>query len=143
MAGFMTFLTPTAASSYFPGRLTAEAETAICEVFWNWVKSQARIHDANPSRTWWFEGSENHTAMRRTTGWHGAKILKDVAPYNTYIYDDGSTAAEQYAAWVEFHKEYLRERAQRGLLVEIGSTTYVKYSLQGWYNFYDFWANPE
>ena len=69
-------------------------------------------------------------------------ILRDVAPYNSYKYYDGSTAAEQYEAWSRFMKEYLRERVKKGLLVEVASN-YGKYTTQGWYNFYDFSEDPE
>lgn len=127
-------------SSYFPGRLTPEAEAKICEVMWFYAQGESFLADAatEPYKTWTFWSSENHTAQHYTTNWSAAAILKDVAPYNTYTYNDGSTAQEQYDAWTAFFKEYLRERAKRGLLLEIGSHTYSKYTLQGWYNFYDF-----
>jgi len=130
-------------SSYFPGRLTPEAEAKICEVMWFYAQSESFLADAatEPYKTWQFWSSENHTAQHYTTCWSAAAILKDVAPYNSYTYNDGSTAQQQYEAWTEFFKEYLRERAKRGLLLEIGSHTYSKYTLQGWYNFYDFAAD--
>ena len=37
-------------------------------------------------------------------------------------YEDGSTPAEMAAAWDAFYKRYARERACKGLLVEIAST---------------------
>jgi hypothetical protein len=127
-------------SAYFPGRLTSEAESAICDIFWEWAKTESKVTDAETavSKTWYIWGSENHDAMKDTTCYSAAAILKDVAPYNTYVYDDGFTAQQHYEAWNVFAKEYLRERAKRGLLVETGSYTYSKYTLQGWYNFYDF-----
>ena len=127
-------------SEYFPGRLSPQAEDAICQVMWFWAQSESHLEDADieNSRTWWLWGSENHDAMHDTSNWSAAQILKDVAPYNTYTYNDGSTAQQQYDAWTEYFKEYLRERVRRGMLVEIFSPTYSKYTLQGWYNFYDF-----
>ncbi len=127
-------------SDYYPGRLTPAAEAAILDIFWDWARWRSKLTDAEiaNSQTWYLWGSENHDAMRKTTSYSAADILKDNAPYNTYTYDDGSTAQQQYDAWNGFFKTYLRERAKKGLLVEIGSHTYSKYTLQGWYNFYDF-----
>lgn len=127
-------------SSYFPGRLTPAAAEAIRSVLWAWAKGESRLEDAERvvSRTWYIWGSENHDCMHDTLSWGAAKILKDAAPYNTYNYDNGGTAAEHYEAWTEYFKEYLRERAKKGLLVEIASPGYSKYTLGGWYNLYDF-----
>jgi len=127
-------------SACYPGRLTPEAQAAICDVFWNWAKRESRIADAEValSRTWYLRDSENHDAQRDTTSYSAAEILKSQAPYCLYRYDDGYTAEQHYEAWNAYFKEYLRERAKKGLLVEIGSHTYSKYTLQGWYNFYDF-----
>jgi len=127
-------------SDYYPGRLTPAAEAAIYDIFWGWAKwrSEVAVAEFAQSETWYLWGSENHDAMRKTTSYSAADILKDVAPYNTYLYDDGQTAQQHYDAWNSFFKVYLQERAKKGLLVEIGSHTYGKYTLQGWYNFYDF-----
>lgn len=129
-------------SSYFPGRLTSAAEDAICRVLWYWLDSQSKVADAALSKVWYIWGSENHDAMHDTSSWHAAKILKDVPPYNGYNCDDGQSVRAHYDAWTAFFKEYLRERAKKGLLVELGSHTYSKYMLQGWYNFYDFAEDP-
>jgi len=124
------------------GILSPEAADALRRVLWEWAKSEAWIKSAKPSETWFIWGSENHEAMRDATAWGTAMILKDIAPYNTYKYNDVSTVAEQYEAWNRFLKEYLRERIKKGLLVEIASN-YGKYTTQGWYNFYDFSEDPE
>jgi len=127
-------------SKYFPGRLTPAAEAKICDFFWEWARSRSKIShaDINTYQTWSYWGSENHDGQRNTTAWSAASILKDVAPYNTYTYDDGSTAQQQYDALTAYAKEYLRQRAKKGLCIEIGTPTYTKYTLQGWYNYYDF-----
>ena len=127
-------------SKYFPGRLTPAAEAKICEFFWEWAKSRSKIShaDIDAYQTWSYWGSENHDGQRKTTAWSAASILKDVAPYNTYTYDDGSTAQQQYDALTAYAKEYLSQRAKKGLCIEIGTPTYTKYTLQGWYNYYDF-----
>lgn len=127
-------------SKYFPGRLTPTAEAKICKFFWEWAKSRSKIShaDIDAYQTWSYWGSENHDGQRHTSAWSAASILKDVAPYNTYTYNDGSTAQQQYDAWTAYANEYLRQRAKKGLCIELGSATYTKYTLQGWYNYYDF-----
>lgn len=132
-------------SKYYPGRLSKEAEAKICKFFWEWAKSRSRIDraDIKAYQTWSYWGSENHDAQRFSCCWSGASILKDVAPYNTYKYDDGSSPKQQYEAWTAYAIEYLRQRAMKGLCIEIGTPTYTKYTLQGWYNYYDFAENKE
>ncbi|MFC1716711.1 hypothetical protein ACFL6S_23790 [Candidatus Poribacteria bacterium] len=125
-----------------PNLLNPKTADAIRRLLWEWAKSEAQIKSASPGETWFVWGSENHEAMRDATAWGTAMVLKDVVPYNSYKYDDGSTAAEQYGAWNRFLKEYLRERVKKGLLVEIASN-YGKYTTQGWYNFHDFSEDPE
>ncbi len=127
-------------SEYFPGRLTPQAESMICEVMWLWGKGQSKMTHADYSQhqTWVYWGSENHDAQHKTTNYSAVDILKDVPEYQSRAFDDGFTAAQHYAAWTAYFKEYLSQRARRGLLVELGSYTYTKYTLQGWYNFYDF-----
>ncbi len=125
-------------SRHFPGRLSPPAAQAIYEVCWQWAKSRASLADTDPSRVWHFWGSENHSAMRDCSAWSIAKMLKDVPEYATRRYDDGSTPAQQYEAWTRYLRHCLRARIGRGLTVEMGSPTYSKYTLQCWYNYYDF-----
>ncbi|MFI4911051.1 MAG: hypothetical protein ACIAQZ_05235 [Sedimentisphaeraceae bacterium JB056] len=127
-------------SDYFPGRLTPAAEAAICDIFWNWAKYKSVLTDADYSQTdtWLYWGSENHDAMRKSSCWSAADILKDVPAYQNLTFDDGGTAAQHYDAWTAYFKKYLTERGKKGLLLELGSHTYPKYTVQGWYNFYDF-----
>ncbi|MCX7015238.1 MAG: hypothetical protein NTW86_22235 [Candidatus Sumerlaeota bacterium] len=131
-------------SRFFPGRLRPDVEKEMLERMWDWGRTRARVEEAkiDESQTWRYWGSENHDAMRKSTAWGVAQILKDNAPYNTYVYDDGTIAQEQCDAWTAYFNEYLRERAKKGLLQEIGSPTYAKYTIQGWYNFADFAHDP-
>lgn len=127
-------------SRHFPGRLRPDVEAEMLERMWDWGRTRARVEEAkiDEAQTWRYWGSENHDAMRKSTAWGVAQILKDKAPYNTRAYDDGTTAQAQYDAWTAYFNEYLRERAKKGLLYEVGSPTYNKYTVQGWYNFADF-----
>jgi hypothetical protein len=127
-------------SKFFPGRLTPESEAAICKALWDWARYEAHIKDTEfvKSKTWYIWESENHDAMHDATAWGAALILKDCPPYNTYRYEDGSTANQQLAAWTDYLKEYICERAKKGLCVEIASGYYGQYTLQSWYNYSDF-----
>ncbi len=121
-------------SQYYPGRLTPAAEAKICEALWTWAKSHSKISEAdiNIYQTWSYWGSENHDMMRDSTAWSAASILKDVAPYNTYTYDDGGTVQQHYQAWTAYETEYFRQRARKGLCIELASSIYTKYTLQSW-----------
>ena len=130
-------------SRHFPGRLSPQAAEAIYEVCWQWAKSRARLEETQPARAWHIWGSENHSAMRYCSAWCIATLLARAPAYATRRYDDGSTPAQQAHAWTEYAKECLRERICRGLTVETGSPTYSKYTLQCWYNYYDFSADAE
>ena len=129
-------------SSFYPGRLTPEAEGALLEIFWESARRHCRIEQASPDRVWWIWGSENHGAMKWSGHWGTAHILKDAPGYRDRRYEDGSTPAEMAAAWDEYYKLYARERACKGMLVETAST-YNKYTIQGWYNMVDFAEDEE
>jgi len=77
------------------------------------------------------------------SAWLAAQLLKDKAPYNSYTYADGSTVAEQYAAWTEFFKEFIRERARKGLVVECASPTYCSTIVGFWHDMFDFSDDPD
>jgi len=130
-------------SRLFPGRMRPDAAEAIRNVLWQWGKNRARLSNADRTKVWHYWGSENHSAMRDCSAWGIAKILKDSPDYDSRRYEDGSTAAQQYEAWNTFLKEYLCERVRKGLLVETASPTYSKYTLQCWYNYYDFADDPQ
>ena len=122
------------------GRLSGEVEDALREMMWVWSKDHSAVADADvaTSRTWFVWGSENHHIQRFSACWHFAKLLKDDGRFGHRPYEDGKTAAEHYAAWTDYAKEYLRERAKKSLFVEIANGGYGFETLKGIYNFYDF-----
>jgi hypothetical protein len=131
-------------SRFYPGLLSEEAEASIRELIWHWVSRMATLENADVSNnnTWRIWESENHSAMKDQLAWGGAKILRRFEPYRSRKYNDGSTAEEQYEAWTNFLIAYLRERGKRGLFVEYRSNTYVKYTMQNFYNYLDLSGNP-
>jgi hypothetical protein len=74
--------------------------------------------DADSQDTWAIRGSENHFAMHNTTCWSAAKIASVSSSGNLH-FDDCSTPAGQYRAWNRYFKSYIRERAKKGMLVEV------------------------
>lgn len=122
------------------GQVSTIAQEKILECMWQWARHKSAVSNAQieQSKTWYIWASENHHIQRDATNWGIAKILKNTSPYNEYEYDDGFTAAEHYYAWNEYFKEYLRQRAKRGLFVEIDSAGYAQHTLKNIYNFYDF-----
>ena len=56
---------------------------------------------------------------------------------------DGRPPAEHYAAWTEYLKTWLTERARKGMFVEVASDGYNSATLKGIYNIYDFADDPE
>jgi len=56
---------------------------------------------------------------------------------------DGFTLSQHYDAWTQFLKEYFKERAKKGTLVEQASPTYSKYTIQSVYNIRDFASSAD
>ncbi len=129
-------------SKHFPGRMSLKAENAILEMLWDWSSPVCRKELASPERVWWYWGSENHHLMAWVSLWGAAQIFEDHPDYRNRTYGDGSKPAEMAKAFDEYFKEYARQRASKGLLVEIAAPTYVKYSLNTWYNLADFADDP-
>jgi len=129
-------------SKHFPGRMSVEAEHAILEMLWDWASPICRKELASPDRVWWYWGSENHHMMAWVSFWGAAHIFKDHPDYQNRVYADRATPSEMAAAFDEYFKVYARERASKGLLVEIAAPTYAKYTLNTWYNLADFAEDP-
>ncbi len=129
-------------SAHFPGRLADDAAAAIRATLWRWAATEGKLVDTRLDRLWWFWGSENHDAMHDGAVWGAARLLARDPAYAGQKYADGSTPVEQDKAWTAFLAEQLAERVRRGLCVEIASDGYSKYTLQNWYNFFDFADEP-
>lgn len=130
--------------SMAPGRLTPETETAVLEMAWVYCKDTSNVADAETaiSQTWHIHESENHHLQRFSTVWHFSKFLKNDSRYSSRLYDDGKTPAQHYQAWTDYTKEFLRERAKKGLFVEVASKGYGFQSLKCIHSFYDFADDP-
>jgi predicted dehydrogenase len=129
-------------SRHHPGRMSMKAENAILEILWEWAGPVCRKELADPSKVWWSWGTENHHAQAWVSFWGAAQIFKDHPDYQNRTYADGSTPAEMAAAFDAYFKVYARERASKGLMWEIASPGYSKYTLNAWYNLADFADDP-
>jgi hypothetical protein len=122
------------------GLLTKETEAKLLEYMWIYTRKCSWLGKAEyeKTKTWNVYSSENHHAMDFTCHWHFAKYAKDRPEYRELKCVDGSTLAQQYEAWNAYFVEYCRERARRGICVEMRSDGYNSTLIKGFYNFYDF-----
>lgn len=130
-------------STYFPGRMSAAAEDAVLQMLWGWLLAECAIEYADPAYVHLAWGSENHDAQQWVTLWSACQIFKDLPSYQNLTFTDGSTPIQNAAAFDEYFKAYCRERSLKGGTIELGSPTYVKYTLNCWLNLYDFAEDPE
>jgi hypothetical protein len=126
------------------GRLTAETEAACLKPIWIYVKTSAKYNkpDHATTKTWEFHSTENHHAMDFTTHWHFSKIARNKPEYRELNLDGGSTLEQHYCAWNEYIVVYCRERAKKGVCIEIMCPGYNTVWLKGFHNFRDF-GEPE
>jgi hypothetical protein len=126
--------------SKHPGRITEETEALVLKPIWIYARNISTLAKAEfeKSQTWHVYGSENHHAMIFTLCWHFAKLAKDQPEYRGLKYDDGATAAEHYHAWSDYFVVYCRERARKGMFVEMMNDGYNSVLIKGIYNFFDF-----
>ena len=128
------------AGSLSAGRLTPETETAVCKPIWKYARRFSKLAHADHtvSQTWHIYESENHHAMSFSLCWHFAKLAACLPAYREQKYDDGTSAAEHYRAWSEYFAAYCRERARKGMFIEMQNDGYNNCLIKGIYSFYDF-----
>lgn len=122
------------------GRINEATEAVALRPIWLYAKMCSWLGKAEVenSQTWDIYGSENHHSMDFTVNWHFSKLAKDRPEYRTRAYDDDATAEEHYRAWNDYFVAYCRERARKGICVEMRSDGYNATLIKGFYNFYDF-----
>jgi len=130
------------------GRLSGTAEIALLELIWQAAKDADDIANARNS-TWWLLGSENHDIHHKIKCLLSAQVLAGHPDFKDRIYTDTGTGngykddnpewigegqwsdgksytpVDHYQAWVEFFREFLIERAKKGLFVEVRSNHYI------------------
>jgi len=121
------------------GRIPPETEELVLRPIFAYVRNYSTLEKADhkTSQTWHIYESENHHVMSFTVCWHFAKLAKDRPEYRDIQYN-GATAAQHYAAWNDYFVVYCRERARKGMFVEMMNGAYNSTLIKGIYNFYDF-----
>jgi len=130
-------------SDFYPGRMSTDAENACLEMLWDWAAPSCEIGLASPDGIHFYWGSENHHLQAWVSFWGAAHLFKNHPDYQNRTYADGSTPAEMAAAFDDYFKAYVRDRAAKGLFAEVASPTYAKYSLNTMFNLADFADDPE
>jgi len=122
-----------------PGRITPQTEALCLQPIFAYARQYSRPErwEVEKSGTWEIYESENHHVMSFTVCWHFAKIAQDRPEYRQVPYN-GLTPAEHYRQWNEYFVAYCRERARKGLFIEMMSGDYNSTLIKGIYNFYDF-----
>jgi len=123
-------------------RLKPETEAAMKEALWWLVKSKSRVAEAALDHLLVHHGTENHDLTLRPNYYLVASVLKDDPEFRGRRYDDGHTAAEHYAAYNTYFREWPRMRAMIGLWFEMGSDTYQKYSWPALFNLHELSPDP-
>jgi hypothetical protein len=130
-------------ASRFPARLEEDIETKVEDLLWNYALAKSTLARADLGCVWFLQGSENHDLMDLGNAFLALQALQDLPPYRERLLSDGQTAAEHVAAWTDYYVLYCKERARRGLFVEIGSPTYGKYLIPEIVNIHDFARSEE
>ena len=127
------------------GRLNSPAENRIMEYLFYFTKHESIIKSPalNIYDTWNIKNSENHEMQLFYAIWHASKFLKNNPIYSTQTYDDGRTPEQAYTIWTQYIKRWMRERARKGLFVEVSSEFYNAITIKGLYNIYDFGSDME
>lgn len=126
--------------TFHAGKLTPETEASVLEYMWVYTQKASWLSKAEykESMTWHVYSSENHHVMDFTCHWHFSKYAKDLPDYRDRRCSDGATLAEHFTAWNDYFVEYCRERARKGICIEMRSDEYNSTLIKGFYNFYDF-----
>jgi hypothetical protein len=129
-------------SEYFPGRMSKAAEDAVAATMWESVSTACKKEMTRPESMWWSGGSENIIARCMASFWGAAQIFASHPDYRDRKYADGTPVPEMARAFNDYYKEFTRQRASRGVMVEVASPTYTPWTLASWYNIADFSPDP-
>lgn len=115
-----------------PGLLRQDTYDKIMETMFEWAKVKSKITDTEKefSQTWNILESENHHAQHWYGCWAFSRIIKDDPVYGSQVYDDGFSPQQHYDAWSAYLVEYFRQRIQKGMLIEINSSSYAATTLK-------------
>lgn len=120
-------------------RIGEDAEKALVETLFYFLKRSEFVEPnmADSGNVWAYQSSENHHLQAYISAWSAAHILKTITEYKSKKVK-GYGMAELAYKLDNYFKQFFREKATKGLLTEVASPTYAKYSLSALYNIYDF-----
>ena len=124
------------------GRIDAQTQSLMLEMFWTWSSVVSPILDPDPSHIWRIPNTENHHAMGAVTAWTLSKFLSECEDYADRTYTDGRSAHDHQMAWEGYLKAYFRSRAGKGQGIEIACATYNGPTIHMWYSLVDFAEDP-
>lgn len=128
-------------SEYFPGRMSQAAEDAVATSMWKWAATACKKEMTRPETMWWNGGSENIVGRNLASLWGAAQIFAKHPDHRDRNYADGTPVPEMARAFNDYYKQFTRERASKGLMVEVASG-YNEWTLDAWYNIADFSPDP-
>ena len=122
-----------------PGRLSQQTVDICLKPIFKYADEFSKKRwEYKKSKTWDIYESENHHAMSFSTCWQFAQIARKHPNYKKIKYAGGLTPAQHYDAWKKYFIIYCRERAKKGMFIEMNSGKYNSTLIKGIYNFYDF-----
>lgn len=124
-------------------RIDVATENALYALMWQYLNTYSpyAYSEYAISNTWDVDGSENHHAMQFMTFWHFSKLLKAHPAYQNLLSTESKTPSQLYDALTAYTKQWIRERAKKGLYVELANDAYNTETIKGLYNMYDFSAD--
>lgn len=138
-------------STWYPGSWTTGTDRRFQEALFriadkmslvDKIDSSAAKFSKTPLETWFWRTSENHIATKQTTHLLILQALRQMPDYRLKKLKNGLTVEQSYLAWQNHWNMWLDERIRHGLLVEVGSQTYSKYTLSAFLNLVDFSEDP-
>ena len=122
-------------------QFTQSTQESLLDALWDFVNERSLYAYPASGDTWNINGSENHDIVKEASVFMAvqalAKSMNPVYPSSRLLHD-GKSLNDHYSVWTSFYKLYFKERAMRGLLLEIASPTYSRYTLPYVYLIADF-----
>jgi hypothetical protein len=126
------------------GLISTETHAILLRTMWEWAreKSQVAAAETKQSQTWYITDSENHHANHFASCWATSMVLAQIPEYRDRPFADGHTAREHFAGWTAYLREYVLERARKGMTIEIDSPSYATTTLRSFYLIFDLTDDP-
>jgi len=126
------------------GLVSPETYALLLRTMWEWAreKSQLAAAEFQTSQTWYLTDSENHHANHFASCWATSMCLAQIPEYRDRAFADGHTAREHFAGWTSYLRQYVLERARKGITIEIDSPSYASTTLRSFYLIFELTDDP-